>query len=255
MWDPDVYLTFADYRGRPFHDLLARVAAKDPRRVVDLGCGAGNLTRLLNERFPSAVVEAFDSSPEMVAKARTLGVDARVADVRDWTPEPDTDVVITSAVLQWVPQHPELIRRWVAALPSGAWFAMQVPGNFRAPSHNAIVRLADTPEWRAELEGLYLLRTDAVLEPTGYAQLFQESGCEVDAWETTYVHQLSGEDPVLRWVSGTALRPVRARLGEGERWERFLAELAPVLREAYPRQADGSTWVPFRRVFAVAHKR
>ncbi|SHF41580.1 trans-aconitate 2-methyltransferase [Streptoalloteichus hindustanus] len=255
MWDPDVYLTFADYRGRPFHDLVARVAAKDPRRVVDLGCGAGNLTRLLIERFPTAVVEAFDSSPEMVAKARAHGVDARVADVRDWTPEPDTDVVVTSAVLQWVPEHVELIRRWLAALPSGAWFAMQVPGNFRAPSHHALVELADAEHWRGELDGVHLLRPGCVLDPTGYAQVFAESGCEVDAWETTYAHQLAGEDPVLEWVSGTALRPVRARLGGGERWERFRAELAPRLRAAYPRQADGITWVPFRRVFAVAHKR
>ncbi|MFC6090576.1 trans-aconitate 2-methyltransferase [Saccharothrix lopnurensis] len=245
MWDPARYLAFADHRSRPFRELVARVGATSPRRVVDLGCGPGNLTLELAERWPSAVVEALDSSPEMVAEARARGVDARVADVASWEPGPDVDVVVTNAVLQWVPGHEELLRGWVRALPSGAWLAVQVPGNFAAPSHRLVRDLVER-RWPA-LRGL--LRESPVLDPAGYAEVL--SGAAVDAWETTYLQRLEGEDAVLEWITGTALRPVRAALDD-EGWAEFRALLAPRLREVYPPRADGTTWFPFRRVFAVA---
>jgi trans-aconitate 2-methyltransferase len=116
MWNPDVYLAFADHRGRPFVDLLSRVGADRPRRVVDLGCGPGNLTATLVQRWPAAVVEAWDSSPDMVEAARERGVDACVGDIREWMPRPDTDVVVSNAALQWVPDHSELLVRWAAQL-------------------------------------------------------------------------------------------------------------------------------------------
>jgi trans-aconitate 2-methyltransferase len=251
MWDPSTYLNFADHRARPFHELLARIDAPTPRHVVDLGCGAGNLTALLAARWPEARLTALDSSADMVAAAREHGIDAEVADVRSWRPGPDTDVVVSNAVLHWVPGHQELLAGWVAALPSGAWLAIQVPGNFGAPSHALSRELAAAPEWRDELAGVGLGEPGAVLDPEGYANLLADAGCEVDAWETTYLQRLSGDDPVLRWISGTALRPVRAALDD-RRWERFQAELAPRLRAAYPPRADGVTWFPFRRIFVVA---
>lgn len=246
MWDPVKYLAFSDHRARPFHDLLGRIGADTPRRVVDLGCGAGNLTVTLSSRWPSAVIEAFDSSPEMVEAARSRGLAAEVADVADWMPKPDTDVVVTNAVLQWVPGHEQLLRKWVAALPDGAWFALQVPGNFAGPSHRLVRELAV----RWNLTGV--LREDApVLDPAGYADVLTEAGCQVDAWETTYLQQLAGPDPVLEWVTGTALRPIKAAVGDAS-FADFRAELAPMLRSAYPASADGTTWFPFRRVFAIA---
>jgi trans-aconitate 2-methyltransferase len=251
MWDPTTYLTFADHRGRPFRDLVARVAADDPRRVVDLGCGPGNQTETLAQRWPGAIIEGIDSSQEMVDAARELGVDARLGDVNEWAPTPDTDVVLTNAVLQWVPGHQELLRRWADQLPSGAWLAMQVPGNFGAPSHVLIREQAESPTWRSDLAPVVLREEDVVATPQEYADLLTDAGCQVDAWETTYMQLLSGEDPVLNWVTGTALRPIRARLDD-QRWEQFAGELAPKLRAAYPSRADGTTWFEFRRVFVVA---
>ena len=125
-WDPALYLDFDDHRSRPFHDLIARVGATAPRRVVDLGCGPGHLTGVLAARWPKAAVSALDSSAEMVAAARERGIAAERVDVRDWTPPPDADVVVTNAVLQWVPGHLDLLPGWLAALPSRAWFALQV---------------------------------------------------------------------------------------------------------------------------------
>ncbi len=247
-WDPSLYLDFDDHRSRPFHDLLARIGASSPRRVVDLGCGPGHLTALLAARWPDAQVMASDSSAEMVAAARERGIEAEQADVVDWTPGPGDDVVITNAVLQWVPTHLDLLPGWIAAMPSGGWFALQVPGNFGAPSHVLIRELLDEPAWRGRVT---VRGGDAVPEPGVYAELLGGAGADVDVWETTYLQRLTGEDPVLQWISATALRPVRDAL-EPEAYAAFRAELAPRLRAAYPPRRDGTTWFPFRRLFAVA---
>jgi trans-aconitate 2-methyltransferase len=250
MWSPDVYLAFADHRGRPFFDLLSRVGAEKPRRVVDLGCGPGNLTVTLAQRWPDASLEAWDSSPEMVESARERGVDAQVGDVREWTPKPDTDVVVSNATLHWVPEHPQLLVRWAGELAAGSWIAMQVPGNFGAPSHRAVRELAGREQWLEPLQDLPS-RDGQVDSPAGYAELLTDAGCTVDAWETTYIHELTGEQPVLEWITGTALRPVKSRLTDAQ-WEQFRQELTPLLDDAYPRRSDGRTFFPFRRIFVVA---
>jgi trans-aconitate 2-methyltransferase len=250
MWNPDVYLAFADHRGRPFYDLLSRVNAEAPRRVVDLGCGPGNLTISLTQRWPDAVIEAWDSSAEMVEAAQGRGLGAHLGDVRDWTPHPHTDVVVSNATLHWVPEHRQLLVRWAGQLAAGSWVAMQVPGNFDAPSHRAVRELANRDRWSSSLKDL-MFREGHVDDPGGYAALLTDAGCTVDAWETTYIHELTGDNPVLEWITGTALRPVRSRLGDAE-WAEFRAELIPLLDEAYPQRPDGRTFFPFRRIFVVA---
>lgn len=250
MWNPEAYLAFADERGRPFFELLSRVDADAPRRVVDLGCGPGNLTAGLVQRWPHATIEALDSSPEMVAVARERGIDAHVGDVGDWIPKADTDVVISNATLHWVPGHPDLLVDWAGRLAAGSWIAIQVPGNFDAPSHRAVRELARRDRWAEPLRD-FPFRDAQVADPTGYAIMLTDAGCTVDAWETTYVHVLTGENPVLEWITGTALRPVRSRLGDAE-WAEFRAELIPLLDSAYPKRAHGKTFFPFRRIFVVA---
>jgi trans-aconitate 2-methyltransferase len=271
-WDPAQYARYADERGRPFRDLLARVGATAPRQVADLGCGPGNLTALLRERWPSAV-EGVDSSPEMIERARAdvAGVQFAVGDVRAWTMPADCDVVISNATLQWVPEHLALLRSWAGALPPGGWLALQVPGNFDAPSHRLMRSLAASARW-APLVG-DVLRHDVVATPARYASALLDAGLRVDAWETTYLHVLRGADPVLEWVRGTSLRPILSALdaalphaltesgpgsGPGRAESRHTAaeferEYAALLREAYPRTEHG-TLFGFRRIFAVAHK-
>ena len=253
MWDPTVYHRFGNERSRPFHDLVARIGAERPRAVADLGCGPGELTAGLARRWPDARVTGLDSSPEMIGKARALAapVEFAVADVHDWRPAPDTDVVVTNAVLQWVPEHRALIEGWVRALPSGAWFAMQVPGNFDAPSHRALRALARSAAY-ADTVG-EIVREAPVDDAAGYAALLIGAGAAVDAWETTYVHLLPAtgpEHPVLRWMEGTALRPVRAVLAEPA-WRGFRAALGATLAAEYPAR-NGYVAFPFRRIFTVA---
>jgi trans-aconitate 2-methyltransferase len=254
MWDPAVYHRFASERGRPFADLLSRVRAERPRAVVDLGCGTGELTRTLAGRWPGARITGVDSSAEMIGRARGTAGD-RVAfhlgDVRDWRPEPDTDVLVSNAVLQWVPEHRDLLTAWTAALPSGAWLAVQVPGNFGAPSHRALRAVARSAPFAAVTGDV--VRDEPVDDAAGYADLLADAGAAVDAWETVYVHLLPADGPdhpVLRWMEGTALRPVRAALDEAG-YARFRAALAGRLAGAYPVR-NGLVAFPFRRVFVVA---
>jgi len=252
MWNPDVYLAFADHRGRPFFDLTARIDAKQPRRVVDLGCGPGNLTATLAQRWPQARIEALDSSPEMVAAARERGIDAAVGSATEWAPAADTDVVISNAVLHWIPDHAELVVRWARELAPGAWLAFQVPGNFEAPSHRALQEVARRDAFAEALRDIPF--QDKVTQaPEVHAGLLTDTGCAVDAWETTYVHELTGQTPVLDWITGSALTAVKSRLSE-EAWQQYRAELAPLLAQAYPARPDGRTFYPFRRIFVVARK-
>jgi trans-aconitate 2-methyltransferase len=251
MWDPDVYLAFADHRNRPFYELVSRVGTERARRVVDLGCGPGHLTKYLAQRWPAAVIEAMDSSPEMVAAARERGIDATTGDLRTWKPRPDTDVVVSNAAMHWVPEHSDLLVRWARELAPGSWIAVQIPGNFETPSHAAVRAVARRESWAKLMKDIPFRAGAVVHPPTHYAGLLMDAGCKVDVWETTYLHQLTGEHPVLEWITGTALVPVRERLDEAG-WEKFRQELIPLLDDAYPRRSDGTTMFPFRRVFMVA---
>ncbi|GAB7052568.1 trans-aconitate 2-methyltransferase [Catenuloplanes indicus] len=254
MWDPDVYRRYGDERARPFLDLLGRVRTTAPRRVVDLGCGPGDLTATLAGRWPEARIEGVDSSPEMITKAAAMNapVDFTVGDVRAWEPAPDVDVLVSNAVLQWVPGHEELLPRWVRGIAPGAVIALQVPGNFDAPSHRALRALAAEEPWSEALAGAGIIRR--VPDFIEYARILARSGCTVDAWATTYLHLLPAADgdehPVLRWMDGTALRPVKAALPEADH-PVFRATLGERLAEAYPVE-NGLVFFPFHRNFVVA---
>ncbi len=252
VWDPNTYLQFADERARPFVDLVSRVEAVRPQQVVDLGCGPGQLTASLTHRWPSASVLGLDSSPEMIAKASELASDRvsfQVQDLRSWRSDRPVDVVVSNATLQWVPEHRSLLPRLVESLSPGGWLAFQVPGNFAEPSHRLLHELAADPRFAAHTEAL--LRP-ASAEPQDYLADLSALGCAVDAWETTYLHVLSGPDPVFRWISGTGARPVLQALPVMLRAE-FEQEYKAQLDQHYPRRSYG-TVLPFRRIFVVAHR-
>jgi trans-aconitate 2-methyltransferase len=252
-WDPQEYLRFSDERGRPFRDLLARVPATEPGYVVDLGCGPGNLTATLADRWPDANVVGLDSSAEMIQRARAGHEAGRLsfvdADLSTWRPERPVDVLISNATLQWVPGHLDLLDDLVATIRPGGWLAFQVPGNFGEPSHTELAAVRALPRWRDRLAGAGLA-SPWVAEPDAYLARLTPHSSHLDVWETTYLQVLSGDDAVLRWVRGTALRPVLSELDEAEQAE-FLEEYGARLRIAYPQHPFG-TVLPYRRIFAVA---
>lgn len=264
MWDPHQYEVYADHRGRPFHELVGRIAAPEPARVVDLGCGTGALTATLCQRWPGATVVGVDSSPEMLAEAARRASPPRLTfaagDVRTWRADRPVDVIVSNAVFQWLPGHPDLLGGLVGALTDGGWLAFAVPGNGGSPSHTLLAELCRSARWRSRLGDVADPTGQAggsgedprVLTPAGYLDRLARLGCTVDAWETSYQQVLPGPDPVLEWMRGTALRPVLAALRPDEA-EEFTARYGQMLREAYPAGEYG-TVLPFRRVFVVAHR-
>jgi len=249
-WDPERYLTYADERGRPFVELVARVGAERPAEIVDLGCGPGNLTALLRTRWPGARIRGLDSSPEMIDRARAVdaSIEFEVADLREWVAEADpVDVLVSNATLQWIPGHLELLPALAAKVRPGGWLAFQLPGTFGDPSHTIRSDLA--------AEAPYADHTRDVAVPSShgpevYLDALAGLGLHVDAWETTYLHVLTSPDPVFTWVSGTGARPTLQALPDDLRPE-FEAEFKRRLREAYP-ERDGRVVLPFRRVFVVS---
>ncbi|HMD11680.1 MAG TPA: methyltransferase domain-containing protein, partial [Marmoricola sp.] len=213
--------------------------------------GPGNLTGLLKQRWPSAQVTGLDSSAEMIAAARRRddGVAYDVADLRDWRPSAPVDVLVSNATLQWVPDHLALLPSLVEGVRPGGWFAFQVPGNFDEPSHTIRRDLAATPPYDAQTAGV---ATPDAHDAATYLRALQPLVASVDAWETTYLHVLHGEDPVFTWVSGTGARPTLQALDERLR-PRFEEELKRLLRAAYPDDGWGVV-LPFRRVFVVAQR-
>ncbi len=273
MWDPEEYQRFSDLRSRPFFELVARVAVTSPRYVLDFGCGPGNLTAALAKRWPMAEVVGVDNSEQMLAAAKAMlaetGGDGQSAhdqgcqngsgtgslsfhlgDLSEFEPARPPDVIVSNAALHWVPNHRELLLRWAAMLAPGGWLAFQVPANFDQPTHRALREVATSPRWSEWLGEIR--RPNLNFNPGDYLGLLAGAGCEVDAWETTYLHLLQGDDPVAGWYKGTAFRPFTAALPP-ERAAEFIGEVASRLRDAYPARSYG-TVLPFRRVFVVAHK-
>lgn len=263
-WDPARYLRYADQRGRPFQDLLARVPAEQPRRVADLGCGPGNATAQLCRRWPEARVIGVDSSAEMIEAATTQADDALIAagrlafehsDLRDWQPREPVDVLITNATLQWVPGHLDLLPAVLERVAPGGWFAMGVPRNFTAPSHTLLTELQRDGRWADRINGEQF--RPASHEPADYLRALTEAGAEAEVWETTYFYVLPGVNGVLDFVSSTALRPVLTELGGPgtEAAHEFVDAYAEALRAAYPPELLGGRTVqvlPYRRLFAIA---
>lgn len=261
-WDPGQYLKFADHRVRPALDLMGRIPLEGPEAVYDLGCGGGNVTRLLASRWPDADVVGMDNSPEMLQQAQSAdgsagsdGIRWQVGDLADWQPDRSPSIFYSNAVIQWVPDHQELVPRLWNMLPSGACLAIQAPLSWDMRSHQIMRETLDnggqgggsvgTPELRSAVGNRW------VQDPDFYYDLLAPESDHLDVWTTEYQHVLTGEDAVLEWVTSTGLRPILNGLNDADR-EIYLAEYRRRLNEAYPRRDDGTTLYPFRRLFFVA---
>lgn len=250
-WDPQQYARFAGQRLRPALDLIARIPIEQPRSVVDLGCGSGNVTRILRARWPAAGITGVDASPQMLAEAKNAAtdIDWQQADLAVWNPAEKFDLVFSNAALHWLEHHPALFARLRSKVASGGVLAVQMPRNFGAPSHTLMHELAASPPWREALAGL--LRPQPVLAPQTYYSLLAPFARTLDIWESEYLQILEGENPVAEWTKGTWLAPLLAALAPSAR-AAFEAEYRHRVAQAYPRQADGKTLFPFRRLFIVA---
>lgn len=254
-WDPLQYRLFEAQRDRAALDLLVRLPDDlRPREIWDLGCGAGQHAALLKRRHPQAVVHGLDSSAAMLDQARALPieVDWVQADVSDWRPERPADLILANASLQWAPDHATLFPRLAAALAPGGVLAVQMPMAWDTFHHRLMRDVAGDGPWSDRLSGVKPIQP--LLQAADYYDLLASACAEVDIWQTTYLHALHGPDPVLEWMKGTALRPYLTALTDASMRSAFLSTLGRRLSEAFPRRADGTTLLPFPRLFLTARR-
>lgn len=255
-WDPSQYLKFAAPRERPALDLLARVPTDNPGRVYDLGCGSGNTTRLLQQRWPDARITGVDSSPEMLAEARRASADSKArhpldyiqGELATWLPSDPVDLLYSNAALHWLGNHETLFPKLMRSLAPHGVLAVQMPTGQDQPRLAVQAELAVRLKWSDRLVPLLFPRVGT---PADYYDLLAPHSRALDIWQTEYLHVLSGDDPVAEWTRGSSLGPLLAALDEREAQE-FYDEYAAHMRHAYPKRADGTTLLPFPRIFIVA---
>ncbi|HAD84641.1 MAG TPA: trans-aconitate 2-methyltransferase [Brevundimonas sp.] len=255
-WDPQQYNRFERQRDRAAIDLLSHLPDDlTPRDAWDIGCGAGQHAALLKRRWPEARVHGLDSSATMLEQARGLpdDVDWVLGDLKTWTLDAPVDLILANASLQWAPDHEKLFRRLVGALAPGGVLAVQMPMAWETRHHTLMRQTAAHGPWSARLKGVDTIQP--LLAAEAYYDAVADRCEEVDIWSTTYLHVLDGENAVLEWMKGTALRPYLTALSEDPaNCDAFLARLGQGLEEAFPRRPEGRTLLPFPRLFLLARR-
>lgn len=252
-WSAKQYVAFEDERTRPARDLLAAIPPVDARSAIDIGCGPGNSTELLVERFDNAIVRGVDSSSDMIdaARKRLPGVQFDTVDIGTWSDSGPFDVIFANAVLQWLPDHATLLPSLAARLTKGGSLAIQMPDNLNEPTHRLMREVAAKGSWAGKLAAAAGQRTEMACASDYYSML--RPHCKrVDVWRTTYHHPLAGgASGVVEWFKGSGLRPFLDPLDDSER-EAYLKQYLTEIEQAYPALEDGTVLLPFPRLFIVA---
>lgn len=251
-WNAEHYLQFEDERTRPAADLIARIDLSQPASIVDLGCGPGNSTQLLRQRWPHAHVLGLDSSAEMAASARSTYPDGDwfEADIETWSPDGTFDLVFSNAALQWLPNHAKLVRRLFGFVSTGGALAFQIPSDVYSPVRTFIHEIADDFGWRDRM--VVPLGALTMESPAAYYDALAASARVLDVWETEYNHVMEGPRAIVEWISSTGLRPFLAVLNPDEQAE-FVSRLQVKVESGYEIRADGRVLFPFRRLFVIAY--
>ncbi|MGD0359777.1 MAG: methyltransferase domain-containing protein [Bryobacteraceae bacterium] len=256
-WSPSQYLKFAEERARPCHDLVARIAASSVRRVIDLGCGPGNSTAVLADRWPGVEITGLDNSAEMIARARRdYPTQSWVAgDIAAWAAGADGqfDIVFSNAALQWADDHAALFPRLFSRVAPGGALAAQIPGNIDALPHRLMRDVAASPRW-SRLFPPGSVREWHHHEMDFYYDALAPLAARLDLWATEYLHILPDTEAIVEWYRGTGLRPFLELLETDADRQRFAADYLASLRPHFPPRPAGGVLFPFRRIFLIAYR-
>jgi trans-aconitate 2-methyltransferase len=253
-WNAAHYLKFGDERTRPAADLAAQIRLENPREIVDLGCGPGNSTRVVQNRWPQAKIVGVDSSAAMIDEARLSAADIewQLADIATWQPARTFDLVFSNAALQWLPDHGELMPRLFSFVAPGGALAFQVPSKIYATVTTLILEISCDPAWTDRMDAP---RNSLSREsPEFYYDCLVGQASKLDIWETEYQHVLASPSAIIDWMASTGLRPYLAALNSEEERTAFLSRLQERVDAAYSRRVDGKVLFPFRRTFLIAYR-
>jgi trans-aconitate 2-methyltransferase len=252
-WDPHMYLQFATERTQPAVDLITRIRLAQPARIVDLGCGPGNSTAMLRQRWPEATIIGLDHSPEMLAAAKQAFPSEQwlLADAAAWQADRPFDLVFSNAALQWLPDHQTLFPQLLAQVAPGGALAIQLPAHYDSPLHRVTQAVAEAPAWRHRMERPRQALTHEA--PAFYYRLLRPHAVQIEIWETEYYHIVNSPQDIVTWFRGTGLRPFLEALESDNQRFQFEQQVLDGYTQAYPFQPDGRVLFPFRRLFIVAY--
>lgn len=253
-WDSDQYSKFINERTQPAYDLVSKIKVEAPKRIVDMGCGPGNSTEVLFQRWQNATISGFDSSPDMLKKATASNSEIEwfQSTIENWNPTCSYDIIFSNAVLQWVKSHDELLPKLLNMLNNDGALAVQMPAHYKSPLHKQLIEVAEMPEWSkftTEARNLLSLST-----PSFYYDLLSPITSHLDIWETQYFHVMENQKAILEWFRGTGLRPFLEALPTHESKAAFEREILKRYTASYPEQKNGKVIFPFNRFFFVVYK-
>jgi trans-aconitate 2-methyltransferase len=252
-WDPQLYLKYKNERTRPSEDLIGRIKLLNPATIIDVGCGPGNSTQILAERWPKSKITGIDSSQSMIEKARQDFPDHEwiIGDAACFEHRSNFDIVFSNATIQWIPDHEKLIPKLASIVNKGGALAIQVPMFNKMPLSEAIERIAGNRRWKSRLDDCSKLFT---YHNTGfYYDILYKLSPDIDLWITTYIHILDSHDSMIEWIGSTGMKPYIDRLDLDEEKKIFENEVLTEIKKCYPEQADMKVLFPFQRLFFIVY--
>jgi trans-aconitate 2-methyltransferase len=253
-WNPDLYLKYGNERTQPSIDLIGKINISfQPKSILDVGCGPGNSSQALLQRWPDAVLTGIDNSVNMIEKAKTTYPDNTwiVADASKYTSNTIYDIVFSNATIQWIPDHEKLFKRLFNLINNQGVLAIQVPRFNEMAVSKVIQKVAGRAKWKEPTKGCGDLLTHH--DYKYYYDLISKDYKSVEFWQTDYIHILESQYAIIEWIRSTAIRPYLDCLKDEEK-PLFEKELLAEIKNDYPIQKSGKVFFPFKRLFMIGYK-
>jgi len=253
-WNPDLYMQFSSERTQPSIDLIGKINQIEPKSIIDIGCGPGNSTQVLVNRWPKSQITGLDSSTAMIKKAKQDYPNQEwiVADALTYNPEIKYDIIFSNAVIQWIPNHEKLLTKFHENLTDNGIIAIQIPLFWDMPLGQIINNTAKDDRWKTKTESVSNLFT--IHDYSFYFDQLSELFNSIEMWETHYMHILNSHIAILEMMRSTGLKPCLERLDDDSEKNKFEEEVLKKIRNAYPIQKNGKVLLPFKRLFFIGYK-